>query len=228
MAGLFRTLAARVARAPTMQFAAVRTACHNHGVPATTLVARPAPDIDTGAVINGEITRWKLADLRNKKWCVLLFYPKDFTYVCPTELIAFNDAAKDFEAVGAQVVAISTDTEECHLAWTKVPRKDGGLGQFQIPLLADVTKEISQDYGVLLPAGIALRGLFLINPEGLVDQATVNNLPVGRSVEETLRLIKAFQYVRKHGEVCPANWKPGQKTMVADPEKSKAYFNAVN
>mmetsp|Transcript_2456 Transcript_2456/g.3885 ORF Transcript_2456/g.3885 Transcript_2456/m.3885 type:complete len:338 (+) Transcript_2456:325-1338(+) len=178
----------------------------------------------TGAVVDGEITEVDLGDYRGK-WTVLLFYPKDFTFVCPTEIIAFSDAAPRFKALNAEVLALSTDTEESHLAWIRTPRKRGGLGHMQIPIVADVTKAISADYGVLLEdIGIALRGLFLINPEGVLEQITVNNLPVGRSVDETLRLLQAFQFVAEHGEVCPANWKPGEKTMIPDPEGSLAYF----
>jgi len=159
---------------------------------------------------------------------VLLFYPKDFTFVCPTEIIAFSDAAPRFKALNAEVLALSTDTEESHLAWIRTPRKRGGLGHMQIPIVADVTKAISADYGVLLEdIGIALRGLFLINPEGVLEQITVNNLPVGRSVDETLRLLQAFQFVAEHGEVCPAGWKPGERTMVAHPDGAMDYFKDV-
>eukprot|EP01024_Parvocaulis_polyphysoides_P058378 TRINITY_DN6271_c0_g1_i1.p1 TRINITY_DN6271_c0_g1~~TRINITY_DN6271_c0_g1_i1.p1 ORF type:complete len:259 (-),score=36.34 TRINITY_DN6271_c0_g1_i1:66-842(-) len=133
------------------------------------------------------------------------------------------------QCCNCQLIAASTDTEETHLAWIKTPRKRGGLGFMQIPILADTTKKISADYGVLIdegPAeGIALRGLYIINPEGVVEQITVNSLPVGRSVDEALRLLQAIQFVKEHGEVCPADWKPGQATMIADPEKSMDYFS---
>jgi alkyl hydroperoxide reductase subunit AhpC len=148
--------------------------------------------------------------------------------VCPTEIIAFSDRKKDFDALNAKVIAISTDTEEVHLAWTQMPRRRGGLGHMQIPLVADTTKAISADYGVLIqegPAsGIAMRGMFLIDPEGVLKQITVNNLSVGRSVDETLRLLAAYQFVAKHGQVCPAGWKPGDKAMYGDPERSQEYF----
>ena len=138
------------------------------------------------------------------KYVVLFFWPLDFTFVCPTEIIAYSDAVKRFEEVNCKVIGISTDTEESHLAWVRTPRKKGGLGHMQIPLVADVTKTIAADYGVLIEdIGIALRGLFLIDPEGVLQQITVNNLPVGRNVDETIRLIQAFQFVAKHGEVCP-------------------------
>uniref|UniRef100_A0A7S0QX20 thioredoxin-dependent peroxiredoxin n=1 Tax=Pyramimonas obovata TaxID=1411642 RepID=A0A7S0QX20_9CHLO len=191
-------------------------------------VGKPAPTFSAGAVVDGEITSISLDDYKGK-WVVLFFYPKDFTFVCPTEIIAFSDRAKEFADLNCQVIAASTDTEECHLAWTKTPRKKGGLGHMQIPIVADVTKAISAQYGVLLEdIGIALRGLFIINPEGVVEQMTVNNLPVGRCVDETLRLLTAFQFVAEHGEVCPANWKPGEKTMVADPDASMDYFSTLN
>ena len=130
---------------------------------------------------------------------------------------------------GAQV---SVDSKFSHLAWSKMPRNKGGLGGCNYPLVADITKAISKDYGVLIEegedAGIALRGLFIISPEGKLRQITMNDLPVGRSVDEVLRLVTAFQYTDEHGEVCPANWKPGAKTMVDDPEKSQAYFSTLS
>ena len=192
-------------------------------------VGKKAPAFVTDGVINGEIVDdIDLSSYVGKKYVVLLFYPKDFTYVCPTEIIAFADAHKRFEEVDTQLLAISTDTPESHLAWIKTPRKRGGLGHLNIPLVSDVTKNISNDYGVLLEnAGIALRGLFIIDKEGILQQMTVNNLPVGRSVDETIRLIQAFQFNEKYGEVCPANWKPGDKTMKDDPVGSLDYFSTV-
>jgi len=155
--------------------------------------------------------------------------PKDFTFVCPTELIAFSDAAAQFTALNTTVVAVSTDTCESHAAWIRLPRKKGGLGSMEIPMLADVTKTISAEYGTLLTsAGIALRGLFIIDPAGVLQQITINNLPVGRSVDEALRLVKAFQFVAEHGEVCPAGWTPGAATMKANAQDSLAYFETVD
>lgn len=148
--------------------------------------------------------------------------------MCPTEIIAFSDAAKNFEALGATVIGASTDTAETHLAWIRTPRKRGGLGKLNIPLVADVTKVVSAQYGVLNPSnGVAFRGLFLIDPAGILQQVTMNNLSVGRDVKETLRLLQAFQYVASHdGEVCPAGWTPGAATMLASPEGSSAYFES--
>lgn len=149
------------------------------------------------------------------------------TFVCPTEIIAFSDRADEFKALDTELVAVSIDSHFSHLAWTNQPRKEGGLGEMKIPILSDLTKSISRDYGVLLDdAGIALRGLFLIDPKGIVRHITVNDLPVGRSVDETLRVIKAFQFVEKHGEVCPANWQPKAPTI--NPKKASDYFEKVN
>ncbi|GLC43712.1 hypothetical protein PLESTB_000410900 [Pleodorina starrii] len=190
-------------------------------------VGQPAPSFTAPAVVDGEITKISLADYRGKYVC-LFFYPKDFTFVCPTEIIAFSDRAKEFEALNCQLIAASTDTEECHLAWIRTPRNRGGLGFMQIPILADTTKTISSRYGVLIEKlGIALRGLFIINPQGVVQHVTINDLPIGRSVDEALRTLQAIQFHEEHGEVCPANWKPGSKTMIADTEKSLEYFKEV-
>jgi len=159
------------------------------------------------------------------KWLVLFFYPLDFTFVCPTEIRAFSDRISEFDALGTSVVAASVDSEYSHLAWTQMDKKSGGLGPMNIPIIADITKRISRDYGVLLEdQGIALRGLFIIDPEGILRQLSVNDLPVGRSVDETLRLVQAFQFHAKNGEVCPANWKPGHEGMTADASGLKKYF----
>ncbi|KAG2431033.1 hypothetical protein HYH02_013465 [Chlamydomonas schloesseri] len=199
--------------------------------PSQVRVGERAPNFTGPAVVDGEITKISLSDYKGKYVC-LFFYPKDFTFVCPTEIIAFSDRAKEggweFEAANCQLIAASTDTEETHLAWIRTPRNRGGLGFMQIPILADTTKDISARYGVLIEKlGIALRGLFIINPQGVVQHVTINDLPIGRSVDEALRTLQAIQYHAEHGEVCPANWKPGSKTMVADAEKSLEYFNDV-
>lgn len=150
----------------------------------------------------------------------------------PTEIVAFSDRAKEFEEIGCHLVGCSVDSHFSHLAWVNTPRKQGGLGGCSYPLVADLSKQIAKDYGVLVEegpdAGVALRGLFVINPEGVLRQITINDLPVGRSVDEALRLVKAFQFVDKHGEVCPANWKPGADSMKADPKGSLEYFSKVN
>lgn len=191
-------------------------------------VGEIAPDFKAPAIVDGEIHDISLRDYRGK-YVILFFYPKDFTFVCPTEIIAFSDKAKEFEQLNCQLIAASTDSAESHLAWIRTPRKKGGLGYMQIPILADITKEIAARYGVLKEkAGIALRGLFVITPEGIVEHVTLNNFPVGRSVDEALRVLQAVQFVAEHGEVCPANWKPGEKSMVADPDKSLDYFESVS
>ncbi|GAB4816590.1 hypothetical protein N2152v2_003636 [Parachlorella kessleri] len=190
-------------------------------------VGAPAPDFSGQAVIDGEFKNISLSDYKGK-YVILFWYPKDFTFVCPTEIIAFSDRAKEFEALNCQLIAASTDTAEVHLAWIKTARNRGGLGYMQIPILSDVTKEIAARYGVLKKdAGVALRGLYIINPEGVLEHITINNFPVGRNVDEALRTLQAIQFVTEHGEVCPAGWKPGGKTMVADPEKSLEYFSAA-
>lgn len=135
------------------------------------------------------------------------------TFVCPTELTAFNDRANEFAELGAKVYGVSVDSEYSHLAWAKQPRKEGGLAPFQLPLIADLNKQMSRAFGVLHDESVALRGLFIMDPSGVVRSATVNDLPIGRSVDETLRILKAVQFNDKHGEVCPANWTPGAKTV---------------
>jgi alkyl hydroperoxide reductase subunit AhpC len=161
------------------------------------------------------------------KYLVLFFYPLDFTFVCPTEIIAFSDRLDEFEHLGAKVVGVSVDSQFSHLAWKNTPRNKGGLGEIRYPLLSDITKEISCDYNVLLDDGVSARGIFIIDGKGILQTYTVNNLAVGRNVDEALRLIQGYQYVEQHGEVCPANWKPGEKTMKADPVGSQEYFKTV-
>jgi len=193
------------------------------------LVAKKAPDFKATAVLPDlSFKDVKLSDYKGK-WVVLFFYPLDFTFVCPTEIIAFSDRVADFKAIGVELLGVSVDSHFSHHAWMSQDRKAGGIKGNQYALIADTTKAISRDYGVLIEeAGIALRGLFVINPEGVVEAATVHNLPVGRSVDETLRVIKAFQFVAKHGEVCPANWTEGKSSMKADPKGAKEYFEKAN
>ncbi|MFQ5508323.1 MAG: peroxiredoxin [Leptospirillia bacterium] len=164
-----------------------------------------------------------LSDYRGK-WVVLFFYPLDFTFVCPTEIIAYSEKQAEFEKINAQAIACSVDSHYTHLAWVNTPRSEGGLGDMKIPMVADLSKQIADDYGVKLDGGIALRGTFIIDPEGIIRHSTVNDLPVGRNVDEASRIIQAFQFVEEHGEVCPAGWNPGDDTMVPDPDKSKTYF----
>jgi alkyl hydroperoxide reductase subunit AhpC len=189
----------------------------------SSLVQKPAPDWKATAVVNGEFKQLSLSDFRGKSM-VLFFYPLDFTFVCPTELVAFNDKLDDFKKIGVEVIGCSVDSEHTHLAWLNTPRADGGIQGMKYPLLADLKKDIARDYGVLLEDGIALRGLFVLDDKHTVRHVTVNDLPIGRSVDEVLRVVQAMQFADKHGEVCPADWRPGKDSMKADPKGSKAYF----
>lgn len=191
-------------------------------------VGQSAPDFTATAVYDQEFKTIKLSDYRGK-YVVLFFYPLDFTFVCPTEITAFSDRYEEFKALNTEVLGVSVDSEFSHLAWTQTDRNQGGVGDLTYPLVADLKKTISSDYNVLDPeAGVALRGLFIIDKDGVIQHATINNLAFGRSVEETLRTLQAIQHVQTHpDEVCPANWKPGDATMNPDPVKSKTFFAAV-
>ncbi|MCL5269760.1 MAG: peroxiredoxin [bacterium] len=189
-------------------------------------VTSPAPKFTAQAVIDGEIKEIRFDDYAGK-WVVLFFWPLDFTFVCPTEITAFSDNVAEFKKLGAELIGVSVDSPYSHLAWTQLDRKKGGLGKINFPLVSDLDKSLSSAYGVLLDSGVALRGLFLIDPKGIIRHSTVNDLPVGRSVAETLRIIKAFQFVDKHGEVCPANWNEGQLTIKPDPVDAQEYFAKV-
>lgn len=190
-------------------------------------VGQVAPDFTATAVVNRQFKQIKLSSYR--KYIVLFFYPLDFTFVCPTEIIAFSDRHAEFQALNADILAVSVDSEFSHLAWIETERKFGGLGDINFPLISDLKKEISRAYNVLDPAvGTALRGLFIIDRLGVLQYATVNNLSFGRSVDETLRVLQAIQHVQAHPhEVCPVNWQPGDKTMNPDPIKSKEYFGGL-
>lgn len=191
-------------------------------------IQKPAPAFTKTAVVDGVFEEISLEQYKGK-WVLLAFIPLAFTFVCPTEIIAYSEAIKKFTDKDAQVLFASTDSEYSLLAWTNVARKDGGLGPINIPLLADTNHSLSRDYGVLIEdAGIALRGIFLIDPSGTLRQITINDLPVGRSVEESLRLLEAFQFTEKYGEVCPANWQAGSETIKPDVSQSKEYFSKVN
>ena len=187
-------------------------------------ISKPAPIFNGTAVVNGDFKDISLLDFRGK-YLVFFFYPLDFTFVCPTEILAFSDRVDEFRKINTEVVACSVDSKYTHLAWINTPRESGGLGEINIPLLSDITKQISKDYGVLLETeGIALRGLFIIDRKGIMRQITMNDLPVGRSVDETLRLVQAFQYSDEQGEVCPCGWKPGDETIKPNPIDSLNYF----
>lgn len=186
-------------------------------------VGREAPRWSAQAVVGGKIANVALSDFQGQ-YVVMIFYPLDFTFVCPTEIINFSERASEFEAVGAKVVAISVDSVFSHLAWTKLDRKKGGLGEMKIPLVGDLTKDIARDYGVLVEEkGLALRGQFIIDKKGVLRSMLVNDLPVGRSVDEALRLVQAFQHADSTGDVVPCNWTPGKKSMTV--AKADEYFN---
>ncbi|XP_050533016.1 peroxiredoxin-2-like [Daktulosphaira vitifoliae] len=191
-------------------------------------VQDPAPSFKGKAIVNGEIKTIKLDDFRGK-YVVLFFYPLDFTFVCPTELVSFSDNIEEFTKIGAHVIGCSCDSHFSHLAFINTPRKHGGLGGLKYPLLSDFNKEIAKAYDVLVePDGVTLRGLFIIDPTGTIRQITINDMPVGRNVDEVLRLVQAFQFVDKNGEVCPMNWKPNSPTIKPDPNQAKEYFDKVN
>ncbi len=190
-------------------------------------VGQSAPDFTATAVVDQEFKTIKLSDYRGK-YVVLFFYPLDFTFVCPTEITAFSDRYEEFKTINTEVLGASVDSEFSHLAWIQSDRKSGGVGDLNYPLVADIKKEISAAYNVLTDDGIALRGLFIIDKDGVVQHSTINNLAFGRSVDETLRTLQALQHVQSHpDEVCPAGWKPGDATMNPDPVKSKEFFAAV-
>jgi len=188
------------------------------------LVGNKAPQFSVEALVKGEFKKVSLSDY-NGKWKVLFFYPLDFTFVCPTEITAFSDSIERFQELNCEVLGVSVDSKFSHLAWSKQSRTEGGIGAINFPLLADINKKMATDYHVLLEeVGIALRGLFIIDPNDVIQHCTINNNSVGRNVEEVLRTLEAFQYNAKHGEVCPANWNKGKDTMKANPKDSLDWF----
>lgn len=174
------------------------------------LVTQMAPDFTAKAVMaDNTIEDFRLSSLRGK-YVVLFFYPMDFTFVCPTELIAFDNAIRRFEELDTQLVSVSVDSEFTHFAWKMTERSKGGVGKLRYPMVSDITKQIARSYGILINEAVALRGLFLIDREGVVRHEMVNDLPLGRNVEEALRVLRALQFTEKHGEACPANWNDGE------------------
>lgn len=181
-----------------------------------TLIQKPAPDFSADAVLhNGDFQEITLSGFRDKMYVALFFYPLDFTFVCPSEIIAFSNRAQAFAERNTQILGVSVDSKFSHHAWRNTPVEKGGIGSIQFPLISDITKEISRDYGVLINDAVALRGTFIIDKGGIVRHATLNDLPLGRNVDETLRVLDALQYTERHGEVCPAGWQKGQKAMAA-------------
>tara|TARA_Y100001968_G_scaffold136799_1_gene124984 strand:- start:25446 stop:26042 length:597 start_codon:yes stop_codon:yes gene_type:complete len=190
-------------------------------------VGMQAPDFSATAVVDQEFKDIILSQYRGK-YVVLFFYPLDFTFVCPTEITAFSDRYSDFSNKNTEVLGVSVDSKFTHLAWIQTPRKEGGIGDINYPLVSDLKREICQAYNVLNEDGEADRGLFIINPKGIIMHSTINKAPVGRNIDETLRVLQAYQYVESHpDEVCPAGWTPGDKTMKEDPKGSKEYFSAL-
>jgi peroxiredoxin 2/4 len=186
-------------------------------------VGQIAPDFTATAVVNQQFQQVQLS--RYRKYVVLFFYPLDFTFVCPTEIIAFSDRYAEFQSLNTEILGISVDSEFSHLAWIQTDRKMGGIGDINYPLISDLKKEISTAYNVLDPdLGAALRGLFIIDRSGILQYATINNLSFGRSVDETLRVLQAIQHVQANPqEVCPVDWQPGGKTIDSTPKQS--YIN---
>jgi peroxiredoxin (alkyl hydroperoxide reductase subunit C) len=188
------------------------------------LVTQESPDFTAQAVMpDNSFADLKLSSYRGR-YVVLFFYPLDFTFVCPSEIIAFDKALAKFEAKNAQVIGVSVDSHFTHLAWKNTPRDHGGIGHVGYPLVADLNKSISRDYGVLLDDGVALRGLFLIDKQGVIRHALVNDLPLGRSVDEALRVLDALRFTEEHGEVCPANWREGEEAMKPTAEGVAEYL----
>ena len=204
--------------------------CHDHTTDenkcVTSLVTKKAPNFTAKAVMpNGEIKEISLHDHIKGKYCVLFFYPLDFTFVCPTEILAFDNRIGEFKSRNVEIIAVSVDSHFCHAAWRNTPVNKGGIGEVKFPMVADMCKSISKDYGVLLEnAGIALRGSFLIDKDGVVRHALVNDLPLGRNVDETLRMIDALKFFEQHGEVCPAGWTKDKEGMKATSEGVAQYL----
>ena len=192
------------------------------------LVTKQAPMFEAEAVMpNNSFETVSLSSYRGK-YVLLFFYPLDFTFVCPSEILAFNKQVEDFKAKNCELLGVSVDSIYTHLAWKNTPVNQGGIGTVQFPLIADISKSISADYGVLLEGGVSLRGLFLIDKEGVVRHQLINDLPLGRNVDEAIRVIDALQFHETHGEVCPANWRPGDDAMKPTPEGVADYLSKHN
>ena len=192
----------------------------------STLVAKQAPDFTADAVMpDNSIGKLTLSSYKGK-YVVLFFYPLDFTFVCPSEIIAFDRALSQFEAKNTAVIGVSVDSPYTHYAWRQTPVNKGGIGEVKYPLVADLNKEIARQYGILHNESVALRGLFLIDTKGVVRHCVINDLPLGRSVDEALRMVDALHFVEEHGEVCPANWKVGEDAMKPTAEGVAAYLAA--
>jgi peroxiredoxin (alkyl hydroperoxide reductase subunit C) len=193
----------------------------------SSLIGKKAPEFTAPAVLSDNTIKadFSLNDFKGK-YVVLFFYPLDFTFVCPTEILEFNRKLANFKELGAEVVGVSVDSQFTHLAWKNTPTDKGGIGDIQYPLVADLTKNISRDFGVLFEdAGVAFRGTFLIDKQGTVRHAVINDLPLGRNIDESVRMVKALIHNEKHGEVCPANWDEGEDAMTPSPDGVATYLS---
>ena len=189
------------------------------------LVNKPAPEFTAEAALaDGSFGKISLSEFKGKKYVVLFFYPFDFTFVCPTEIIAFDHRIEEFEKRNVQVLGCSIDSKFSHWAWRNTKVKDGGIGEVRYPLLADITKDIARDYDVLIDNAKALRASFLIDKNGIVQHQVVNNLSLGRNIDEMLRTIDALQFTEEHGEVCPAGWQQGKPGMKGSSEGVADYL----
>lgn len=190
------------------------------------LVGKPAPDFTAVAVLgdNSIHDKFNLKKYLDGHYGVLFFYPLDFTFVCPSEIIAFDHRAAEFEKRKTKVVGVSIDSQFTHLAWKSTPVEKGGLGNVKFPLVADLKREIASAYGIMHDAGVAFRGTFLIDRSGVVRHQVVNDLPLGRNIDEAIRMVDALQFFEQHGEVCPAGWSPGKAGMKPDPKGVANYL----
>jgi len=191
------------------------------------IVTNKAPDFTATAVLaDGQIVEdFNLMDNLGEKGAVLFFYPLDFTFVCPSEIIAFSHRAKDFRERGVNIIGVSVDSQFSHFAWRETPINEGGIGRVDMPLVADLTKQIARDYDVLLDDAVALRGSFLIDADGTVRHAVVNDLPLGRNIDEMLRMVDTMLFTNENGEVCPAGWIKGDEGMTATTEGVANYLD---
>lgn len=191
------------------------------------LVGKKAPDFTASAVMpNNEINeKFNLHEYLKGKIGVLFFYPLDFTFVCPSEIIAFHNRLEEFKSRGVEVIGVSVDSAFSHVAWKNTEINDGGIGQVQYPLIADLTKNIARDYDVLVDESVALRGTFLIDQEGVVRHQVVNDLPLGRNIDEAIRMVDSLKFFQENGEVCPAGWNKGKAGMKADAKGVAEYLS---
>lgn len=191
------------------------------------VVTKQAPNFTAKAVLkDSSIVDIDFHNHIKGKCAVLFFYPLDFTFVCPSEILAFNEAVAKFEERNTAIVGVSVDSQYTHLAWRNTQISDGGIGKINFPLVADITKSIARSYGVLHNEAVALRGLFVIDEKGMVRSAVINDLPIGRNVDEALRVVDAVQFTNAHGEVCPANWSKGTKAMKPTSKGVAEYLDA--